>query len=92
MTRAQMRVRSKQIADTASYEDRAFRKGCVTQGIVTILKEDCSPYYVVWYRGRYVTILFGDDMDSAKLRVMWNIVRVSEQFVRELKELKHESK
>lgn len=90
MTKAQMRVRSKQIADTTSYEDRAFRKGCVTQGVVTFHEDDWSPYYVVWYRGHYVTVLFGDDFDSAKLRVMWNVIRTAEETIKKIEGVKYD--
>lgn len=96
MTESQLQERMIQVTNDSMYKQRAFRKECVTQGIVTFERDDNFPYYTVCYRYCYVTTLFGDEDDQTKLRVMWNTVSTAEQllkaeqFVRELKESKHE--
>ena len=82
MTDAQWKVRVKQITYESQWEDRAFRKKCVTQGIVTFSKEGGLTYYTVRYRDRYVTMLFGDVEEKLKLKAVWNVIRRAEQFIK----------
>lgn len=97
MTNAQQEVRTEQDLKDLRYERRAFRKECVTQKIVSFVRPSGYYFYSVEYRGRYVTTLYRDSEDECKLRAMWNTIAIAEQllkaeqFVRELKESKHES-
>lgn len=91
MTDAQWKVRVKQIAYESQWEDRAFRKKCVTQGIVTFGIEEGGTYYTVKYRDRYVTLLFGDKEDKLKLKAVWNVIRIAEQLIKEVEGVENES-
>ena len=83
MTDAQWKVRLKQISSESLWEDRAFRKECVTQGIVTFIREYPScKCYTIRYRGLYVASLFGGIEDKYKLMTMWNVIRISEQLLK----------
>ena len=81
MTVAQSKVKSEQAQTEYRYEYRAFRKKCVTQGIVTFNRDYDGSYYLVRYRGMYVTMLFGDEDDKSKLRAVWNVIRTAERLM-----------
>lgn len=91
MTNAQLKVACIQTHTEFCYEYRAFRKKCVTQGIVTFSRDNDLSYYVVRYRGRYVTMLFGDTEDSSKLCAAWNAIKISEETIEKIEGVKHES-
>lgn len=98
MTDAQWEARLEQITAESRYEYRAFRKECVTQGIVKFSNEDdVCKCYTVRYRGLYVATLWGDTTDKYKLTTMWNVIRTAEQllkaeqFVKGIEGVKHES-
>ena len=86
MTDAQWKVKTKQITDEVNYELREFRKGCVTQGIVKIVRDGDMGFYELQYRGVFVFYLYGDSEDSSKLRVVWNTIRIAEQLLKAVKE------
>ena len=92
MTDAQWKARLEQITAESRYEYRAFRKECVTQGIVTFNRNKDDRYYTVRYRYLYVATLFGDNTDKYKLMTMWNVVRIAEQLLKAVEGVKHESK
>ena len=97
MTDAQLEVKSKQSHAEFCYEYRAFRKKCVTQGIVTFSRDYDIAYYIVRYRGMYVTYLYGNAEDKSKLRAVWNVIHTAEQllkaeqFAKGIEGVKHES-
>lgn len=91
MTNAQWEVRSNQITADAGYEFREFRKKCVTQGIVTFGRENGSPYYIVTYRDRYVTMLWGDSYEKIVLSAVWNTIFTAEETIEKIEGVKHES-
>lgn len=91
MTDAQWKVRLEQITAESKYEYRAFRKKCVTQGIVTIRREDGSPYYIMRYRDRYVTMLWGDSYEEIVLKAAWNTIFTAEETIEKIEGVKHES-
>lgn len=82
MTDSQLKVKAEQSNAEFRYEDRAFRKKCVIQGIVTFDRDSDSSYHIVMYRGRYVTMLFGDEDDKSKLRAVWNVIRTAERLIK----------
>lgn len=88
MTDAQWRVKAKQIADRADYELRKFRKECVTQGIVTFVRDS---FYEMTYRGYFVCYLYGNSEDEPKLRSAWNTIRIAEETIEMIEGVKHES-
>lgn len=98
MTDAQWEVRLSHVHAKSQWEDRTFRKECVTQGIVKFSNEDdVCKCYTVRYRGLYVATLWGDTTDKYKLMTMWNVIRTAEQllkaeqFVKGIEGVKHES-
>ena len=98
MTDAQWKEDVKRISENAKYENRKFRKECVTQGIVKFSNEDdVCKCYTVRYRGLYVATPWGDTTDKYKLMTMWNVIRIAEQllkaeqFVKGIEGVKHES-
>ena len=91
MTKAQWEVRLEQISAESMWDDRIFRKECVTQKIVTFNRVKDSRYYTVRYRYLYVASLFGDYTDKYKLMTMWNVVRIAEQLLKAVEGVQHES-
>ena len=91
MTKAQWEVRLEQISAESMWDDRIFRKECVTQKIVTFNRVKDSRYYTVRYRYLYVASLFGDYTDKYKLMTIWNVVRIAEQLLKAVEGVKHES-
>ena len=91
MTEAQWKVRLEQISAESKWDDRDFRKKCVTQKIVTFSRDKDSRYYTVRYRYLYVASLFGDYTDKYKLMTMWNVVRIAEETIEKIEGVKHES-
>ena len=91
MTDKQWKERLIHIAEESRYEDRNFRKKCVTQGIVSFDREDNDRFYTVRYRSSYVATLFGDFTDRYKLMTMWNVVRIAEETIEKIEGVKHES-
>ena len=91
MTDAQWKVRLEQISAESKWDDRDFRKKCVTQKIVTFSHDKDSRYYTVWYRYLYVATLFGDYTDKYKLMTMWNVVRIAEETIEKIEGGTHES-
>ena len=92
MTDAQWKVRCEQMAAEKHYEYRAFRKKCVTQGLVTFRREDGSSYYIMRYRDRYVTQLWGDSYEKLVLSAVWNTIEYAEKTIEKIEGVKHEGK
>lgn len=92
MTDAQWKVKCVQMYDERHYEYRAFRKKCVTQGIVTFSRENGSPYYNMRYRDRYVTFLCGDSYEKLVLSAVWNTIEYAEETIKKIEGVKHEDK
>ena len=92
MTDAQWKVRLDQITDESHYEYRAFRKKCVTQGIVTFSRENGSSYYTMRYRDRYVTMLWGESYEKIVLAAAWCTISTAEETIEKIEGVKHESK
>ena len=92
MTDAQWKVKFEQMSDERHYEYRAFRKKCVTQGLVTFGREDGSSYYIMRYRDRYVTTLYGDSYEDLVLSAVWNTIEYAEETIKKIEGEKHESK
>lgn len=90
MTDAQWKVKLEQISAESKWNDRAFRKECVTQNIVTFNRDKDCRYYTVRYRYLYVATLFGDYTDKYKLMTMWNVVRIAEQLLKAVEGVKHD--
>ena len=97
MTDAQWKIRLEQISNKSQWEDRIFRKECVTQGIVTFNRVGECKCFTVRYRNLYVASLFGGIEDKYKLMTMWNVIRIAEQllkaeqFAKGIEGVKHES-
>lgn len=91
MTDAQWKVRFGQKTAESLYEYRAFRKKCVTQGIVTFGRENDSPYYIMRYRDRYVTMLWGDSYEKIVLAAAWCTIFTAEETIEKIEGVKHES-
>lgn len=91
MTDAQWKARLEQITAESQYEYRAFRKECVTQGIVTFSRENGSPLITVRYRDRYVATLFGEKADKRILLAVWNTIFTAEETIEKIEGVKHES-
>jgi len=91
MTDAQWKVKSEQMTAEKSYEYRAFRKKCVTQGLVTFSRENGSSYYIMRYRDRYVTPLWGDSYEKVVLLAVWNTIEYAEKTIEKIEGVKHES-
>lgn len=89
MTDAQWKARLEQITAESQYEYRKFRKKCVTQGIVTFIRN--NGYYDMKYRDRYVATLFGDRTDKLKLTVVWCTIYAAEETIEMIEGVKHES-
>ena len=85
MTNAQWEVEMKKRTAERLYKERAFRKKCVTQGIVTFSRENGAAYYVFKYRNRYVCTLFNDNEDVRILMATWNVIEVAENLLKEVK-------
>jgi predicted adenine nucleotide alpha hydrolase (AANH) superfamily ATPase len=94
MTDAQWKVMSTQISDNVQYELRRFRKKCITQGIVKIVRD--HSFYEMTYRGRFVCYLYGntygDNVDKSKLRSAWSVIRIAEETIEKIEGVKHEGK
>ena len=88
MTNAQWEEDVKRISENVKYENRKFRKECVTQGIVEIVKDHI--FYQVRYRGGFVCYLYGNDGENLKLCAMWNAIKIAET-IRKIEGVKHES-
>ena len=91
MTDAQWKIRIEQITAENHYEYRAFRKKCVTQGIVTFSRENGSPYYIMRYRDRFVTSLWGESYEKIVLSAVWNTIEYAEETIEKIEGVKHES-
>ena len=91
MTDAQWKVRIEQITAENHYEYRAFRKKCVTQGIVTFSRENGSSYYIMRYRDRFVTSLWGDGYEKLILAAVWCTISTAEETIEKIEGVKHES-
>lgn len=91
MTDAQWKVRLEQVTAESKYEYREFRKKCVTQGIVTFGRENGSPYYIMRYRDRYVTMLWGDSYEKIVLAAAWSTISTAEETIEKIEGVKHES-
>ena len=92
MTDAQLKFRIEQITAENHYKDRAFRKKCVTQGIVTFGRENGSSYYIMRYRDRFVTSLWGDGYEKLILAAVWCTISTAEETIEKIEGVKHESK
>ena len=86
MTYAQWKVKCVQLSDERHYEYRAFRKKCVTLGIVKFVRKINSLYYEMYYRGRYVCTLFKSGEEYLKLLAVWNTIAIAEKQSKRLKE------
>lgn len=91
MTDAQWKVKVEQLTARTKWDNRAFRKKCVTQGIVTFNREDGGLVYTVRYRNRFISIITGDRSDKRALFVMWNVIRTAEETIKNIEGVKHES-
>ena len=91
MTDAQRKVKLEQITAESKYEYRAFRKKCVTQGLVTFGREDGRSFYIMRYRDRYVTTLYGDSYEDLVLSAVWNTIEYAEETIKKIEGVKHES-
>ena len=91
MTDAQWEIRIEQITAENHYEYRAFRKECVTQGIVTFGREDGNSYYTMRYRDRFVTMLWGDSYEKEILMAVWSTIYTAEKTIKKIEGVKHES-
>ena len=92
MTDSQWKVKCVQLYDERHYELRAFRKKCVTQGLVTFGREDGMSHYIMRYRDRYVTFLYGKSYDDLILSAVWNTIEYAEETIKKIEGVKHESK
>ena len=91
MTDAQWKARLEQITDESQYEYRAFRKKCVTQGIVEFVKEDGHVFFVMKYRGVFVCTVFNDGNERLKMCAIWNTIKIAEVTIEKIEGVKHES-
>lgn len=92
MTDSQWKAWLEQITAESQYEYRAFRKKCVTQGIVTFSREDGSPYYTMRYRDRFVTTLWEESYEKIILAAVWCTIFTAEKAIEKIEGVKHESK
>jgi hypothetical protein len=92
MTEAQWKVRLEQITADSNYEYRAFRKKCVTQGIVTFSRENGSSYYIMRYRDRFVTTLWGESYEKIILAAARCTIFTTEKTIKKIECVKHEGK
>ena len=92
MTDAQWKIRLEQITAESHYDYRAFRKKCVTQGIVTFSRENGSSYYIMRYRDRFVTTLWGESYEKIILAAAWCTISTAEETIEMIEGEKHESK
>lgn len=92
MTDAQWKARLEQITDESQYEYRAFRKKCVTQGIVTFSRKNGSSYYIMRYRDRFVTTLWGESYEKIILAAVWCTIFTAEETIEKIEGEKHEGK
>ena len=90
MTDAQWKVRLEQKTAESHYEYRAFRKKCVTQGIVTFSRENGSSYYTMRYRDRFVTSLWGFSFEKIVLTAVWNTIEYAEETIEKIEGEKHD--
>lgn len=90
MTDAQWKVRLEQITAESKYEFRAFRKGCVTQGVVTFERENGSPFITVRYRDRYAATLYGEKTDKRILLAVWHTIYTAEETIKKIEGVKHD--
>ena len=90
MTDAQWKARLEQISAESKYEYRAFRKKCVTQGIVTFGRENGSQFIIVRYRDRYVATLFREITDKRILLAVWNTIFTAEETIKKIEGVKHD--
>lgn len=86
MTNAQWNVEMQKRTAERLYKERAFRKKCVTQGIVTFSREKGATYYVLKYRARYVSTIYKDDVRI--LMASWNVIEVAENLLKKVKGVK----
>ena len=84
MTDAQLKVKCVQLSDERHYEYRAFRKKCVTLGIVQFVRKINSLYYEMYYRGRYVCTLFKSGEEYFKLFAVWNTIEIAEDTIKKI--------
>ena len=91
MTDAQWKERLEQITAESQYKYRAFRKECVTQGIVTFGRENGSQFITVRYRDIYVATLFREKTDKRILLAVWNTISTAEETIKKIEGVKHES-
>ena len=91
MTDAQWKVRLEQKTAESHYDYRAFRKKCVTQGIVTFGRENGSSYYIMRYRDRFVTTLWGESYEKIVLAAAWCTIFTAEETIEKIEGVKHES-
>ena len=87
MTDAQWKVRVEQITAESNLKDRAFRKKCVTQGIVMFVRD--GVLYEMTYRGHFVCYLYGHE--DSKLVAVWNAIRIAEETIEKIEGVKNES-
>lgn len=92
MTDAQWEVKFKQITAESNYEYRAFRKKCVTQGIVTFRREKGNSFYSMRYRDRFVSSLWGDNYEKRLLASVWCTIFTAEETIKKIEGEKYESK
>ena len=91
MTDAQWKVKCVQLSDERHYEYRAFRKKCVTQGLVTFGRENGSSYYIMRYRDRFVTTLWGESYEEIVLAAAWCAIFTAEETIKKIEGIKHET-
>ena len=90
MTDAQLKVKCVQLSDERHYEYRAFRKKCVTLGIVQFVRKINSSYYEMYYRGRYVCTLFKSSEEYFKLFAVWNTIEIAEDTIKKIEGVIHD--
>ena len=91
MTDAQWEVELEHVTAKNNYEYRAFRKECVTQGIVTFRRESGNPYYTMRYRDRFITMLWGNSYEKLILLAVWCTIFTAEKAIKKIEGVKHES-
>ena len=90
MTDAQRKVKLEQITAESKYEYRAFRKKCVTQGIVTFRRENGSSFYTMRYRDRFVSSLWGDSYEEIVLAAVWRTIFTAEETIKKIEGVKYD--
>ena len=80
MTDAQWKADAIRISNEVNYKFREFRKECITQGIVKIVRD--FNFYKMEYRGHFVCYLFEDENKVYKLRAAWNVIHIAEQLLK----------